>query len=83
MNPTVWEVDARVLEPGNRFACFHGSPWSIVQRTRTVKTQLLGMHADATEILCISEYPRACESSAYITLESGRKVVVPVLPKSL
>ena len=91
MNPTVWEVDARVLEPGDRFKPFHDAEWRVVVRMREGKFWILGLHELATEIMHCSEHDwRMLESMGwrtmaldYLFLESGRKVVVPVLPKSL
>ena len=83
MNPTVWEVDARVLEPGDSFMVFVDNPcWFRVIRTRQVEYFFFGIPTQCTELLY--EYVDWFNyGSRYVVLESGRKVVVPVLPKSL
>lgn len=81
--PTTWEVDARVLEPGDRFKPFHDDPlWFEVVRTRQGHFWIMTIWEPATEILYASPW-LVHHPLRYFTVEHGAKVVVPVLPKSI
>ncbi len=73
---TVWEVDARVMEAGDAFKVADG--WAVVSRTRQIPS-IIYPGRTMTELL----FQRADATFDYIWLYAGRKVVVPVLPKSL